>query len=191
MGAISLKYKSKSGNLTAPGDVDPGAFIPLATTTLSTATATISFTGIPQNYEHLQIRGISLVATTDQILYMTFNSDGGSNYSSHLLSGNGVGAGASYGLTSQTSMRLFGQTYGIGTTHPTVTVTDVLDYANASKYKTMRNLAGTDRNGTGEVQLASGLWMNTAAVTSIQIFSTVNFAAYTSFALYGIKRAGA
>ena len=49
MGAISLKYKSKSGNLTAPGDVDPGAMIPIATTALTTTAANITFSNIPKN----------------------------------------------------------------------------------------------------------------------------------------------
>ena len=48
MASISLKNKSKSGNLTAPGDVDPGAMIPIATSTVSSATATVTFSSIPQ-----------------------------------------------------------------------------------------------------------------------------------------------
>ena len=56
MASISLKNKSKSGNLTAPGDVDPGAMIPLMTTTVGTAVSAVTFSDIPQAYEHLQIR---------------------------------------------------------------------------------------------------------------------------------------
>ena len=56
MASISLKNKSKSGNLTAPGDVDLGAMIPIATTTLASGAASIIFTDIPTNYEHLQLR---------------------------------------------------------------------------------------------------------------------------------------
>ena len=51
MASISLKYKSKSGNLTAPGDVDLGAMIPLMTATPS-GTGTVTFSNIPQSYEH-------------------------------------------------------------------------------------------------------------------------------------------
>jgi hypothetical protein len=191
MGAISLKYKSKSGNLTAPGDVDPGAMIPIATTTLGTAAANITFSNIPQEYEHLQVRGVSFVTSTDQILYFQFNNDTGNNYAAHLLTGNGVGSASHIYQTSFDKIKTFGQTYGIGTVAPTATITEILDYSNASKNTTLRTLGGVERNGTGEVQFTSGLWVNTAAVTSIKLFSLVNFAANTSFALYGIKKAGA
>ena len=176
---LGIIASSISGNLSS--------YESIATVSGTGSSGTISFTSIPSTYSHLQIRAISLVATTDQILFMRFNSDTGSNYASHLLTGNGVGAGASNALTSQANMKVFGQTYALGTTAPTGTVTDILDYANTNKYKTMRSFGGTDRNGTGEVQLASGLWMNTAAISSIQLTTGANFTTTTQFALYGIR----
>ena len=68
---------------------------------------------------------------------------------------------------------------------------DILDYSNTNKNKTLRQLAGTDNNGNGVVGLSSGLWQSTAAVASIDITAIGSFSQYTSFALYGIKRAGA
>ena len=183
MPILGIMASGMSANLWSPG----ADFDSIATVSGTGSSGTISFTSIPSTYRHLQIRAISQEATTDQILYMTFNSDTGSNYASHLASGNGVGSGAVYGLASQTSIRIFGQTYGLGTTAPTATVTDIIDYANTIKYKTMRSFGGTDRNGTGEVQLASGLWMNTAAISSIQLTTGANFTTTTQFALYGIR----
>ena len=69
-------------------------------------------------------------------------------------------------------------------------VLDILDYANTSKYTTARILGGIDINGSGgNIRLDSGVWMNTAAVTSLTISPTTanNFVQYSSFALYGIK----
>jgi hypothetical protein len=71
-------------------------------------------------------------------------------------------------------------------------IVDILDYANTSKYKTIRVLAGADvNNQTGTTfGLSSGSWRSTSAVTSITIgTSGFNFAQYTQFALYGIKGA--
>jgi hypothetical protein len=200
MASISLKYKSKSGNLTAPGDVDLGAMIPLMTTTVGgTSVASVTFSNIPQVYEHLQIR--TMVKTNEATtgatnIEMRFNSDTAGNYTRHYLFttgssvGVGGGGGASYLTTGSAAQggaaiaNMFG-----------VSVIDILDYSNANKYKTMRSLSGVDQNTSGSSYMwaaQSGLWMNTSAVTSISLFSaSSNISQYSSFALYGIKRAGA
>lgn len=198
MSVLSLKYKTKAGTLAAPGDVDPGAFIPIATTTLSTATATISFTAIPQNYEHLQIR---LFAQTNQGnngdgVYYRLNGDSANNYTLHWLYGDGATASA-LGLTPYSALRIAQIAGDYNQPNPSsyfgVAIVDILDYANTNKYKTGRALSGYAMNGAGAVSLTSGVWMNTAAVTSITMTVTggTAFKQYTHAALYGIKRAGA
>jgi len=195
MSVISLKYKTKSGNLTAPGDVDPGAMIPIATTTLSTSTASISFSAIPQNYEHLQIRFIArgTLADSNADIYCYLNSDTNqANYARHNLRGNGTAASA--GGSAASAIPIAGyisgslstaSVYGAG-------VIDILDYANTNKYKTVRSLAGYDQNGQGSIYLFSNLYMQTTAISSINfVVQSNNFEQYSSFALYGIKRAGA
>jgi len=187
MAVVSLKYKSKQGTLTAPGDVDPGAMIPIATTTVgSTSVTNIEFTSIPNVYEHLQLRvflfGVNATATGS--INVQFNSDTGSNYAFHLLQG--------YGAASSSNGRFFGYRGGIRTTYATAGVVDILDYSNTNKYKTMRGLVGNDFNGSGEIQLSSSLWQNTNTITSIKIYgSDQNFGQHSTIALYGIKRAGA
>jgi hypothetical protein len=69
-----------------------------------------------------------------------------------------------------------------------VIVIDILDYTNTNKYTTVRTLGGYDNNGSGAVALFSGLWLNTAAITSIQ--TGAFFAGddtNSQLALYGIK----
>ena len=199
MASISLKYKSKQGNLTAPGDVDPGAMIPIATTILSTTTATVTFSSIPQNYEHLQIRAITRDARAisgANPCEMSFNGDTTfTNYRQHYLGGDGA---SSYAGTVQASGRYaaFGQSAGASNSANifAVNIVDILDYTNTNKYKTVRLLDGLDVNGTGgQVDLQSSLWLSTSAITQIDITprSSTGFAQYSSFALYGIKRAGA
>lgn len=194
MAVVSLKYKSKQGTLTAPGDVDPGAMIPLITTTLSTTTASVTFSNIPAVYSHLQIRGIARTnaASTADYPQIRFNSDSGSNYAHHLLYGDGSAAG----VAATTSTDIISASYitGVNSTASIfgAFVIDVLDYANTSKYKTMRALGGADQNGSGQLRYYSGLWMSTSAINSITITAfTGSFVQYSQFALYGIKRAGA
>jgi hypothetical protein len=67
-------------------------------------------------------------------------------------------------------------------------IIDILDYANTNKYKTARSLRGYDANGSGNMSLISGLWMNTAAISNITLTARGGSVdQYTTFALYGIK----
>jgi hypothetical protein len=119
---------------------------------------------------------------------MTFNSDTGSNYSDHYLYGNGSSAASGSG-TNATKIRLWDY-YGNGGTANIygAGLVDILDYDNTNKFKTSRNLAGYDANGSGEIFLSSGLWRNTNAITSITLTAeSGNYTQYSSFALYGIK----
>lgn len=189
MGAISLKYKSKLGNLTAPGDVDPGAMIPIATTALTTTAANITFSNIPKEYEHLQIRLLGVSAATYSEL--AFNSDFSANYTYHQLTGDGASVSAS-GAGGQS--QIYAAQLGSATTYPSATIIDILDYSNTNKYKTVRLLNGLDSNGGGFIYYRSGIWLNTAAISTIRIAAqagTSTFASGTHAALYGIKRAGA
>lgn len=192
MASISLKYKSKQGNLTAPGDVDPGAMIPITTTTVGTATSSVTFSNIPQSYEHLQVRCSGLTASSGAVMVLRLNSDTGGNYTSHRLNGDGTSA-AAFAETGVGYARVFGQNIGTNTANPTAMIIDILDYSNTNKNKTIRSLAGCDSNGSGEIGLQSSLWINTSAVSTIEfrLNTSGNYAQYSSFALYGIKRAGA
>jgi hypothetical protein len=167
-----------SGAAAAVGDYES-----IQTYTLSTSQASITFSGIPSTYKHLQIRLSAINTTAFGDIYMQFNSDTGSNYKAHYLYGNGASALA--GVLTQTSVYAgfisTGSNTGVG-------ITDILDYGNTNKNKTSRTLMGADRNGSGDLALTSGLWLNTAAITSITLIPGTNlFAQYSSFALYGVK----
>ena len=158
---------------------------------------TISFTNIPQNYTHLQIRMLSRVtgnvSTTAYSAtgYINLNNDSGSNYSTHQLYGNGSSATSSgvYSGTSIVLNDLAGPYSGQTSNTFGAAVLDILDYANTSKYKTVCALYGEDLNGYGRVFLSSGSWQSFAPVSSIQITGSDGgggFAQYSHIALYGI-----
>jgi hypothetical protein len=166
-------------------------FFQIATTTLNVAASSITFSSIPQDYTHLQIRGISrdARAVTINSINIRFNSDSGLNYSLHALNGNGSSA-TSFAETSQ-SLAYIASSAGAsaGANIFSATVADILDYANTNKFKTLRSLTGVDLNGSGETKLWSGNWRSTSAITSISLTpnGSANFAQYSSFALYGLK----
>ena len=178
------------------GILDSGGVAGAASSYESIATVTVgaggaadvTFSSIAATYTHLQVRGIARSTSTECDVKVQLNSDTGSNYAYHRLYGTGSGTGAD-GSSSQTTMFYCGRLPTAASTFG-VDIIDILDYTNTNKYTTVRALMGWDGNGSGYISLASGLWMNTAAVTSIKLIPhSGNFAQYTQFALYGIKGA--
>jgi len=159
----------------------------------SGGSSSISFTSIPATYAHLQLRCIGRSSRTENSGYavISYNSDTGTNYSYHALTGDGstASAGGDASVSYQTLIYFPGalrgsNIFGVG-------VVDILDYANTNKYKTLRVLDGYDSNGAGYSALQSGSWRNTNAITSITIteYNSNNFVEYSHFALYGIRSA--
>jgi hypothetical protein len=177
-----------SGHLFSPS----GAWDSIATTTVGAGgQASVTFSSIPSTYTHLQIRalGRSSFANTFSSIEIQFNADTGANYAWHYLKGSGSAASSS-ASTSDTVMRAIdfvsaSQASGIFSAY----TMDILDYTNTSKNTTMRIFGGADCNGSGGMDLHSGAWFNTSAVTSIKLAASnaSNFEQYSSFALYGIK----
>jgi len=150
--------------------------------------ASITFSSIPQTYKHLQLR-LTSTGSTNTVVQGRFNSDATyTNYRTHWLLGDGSSASASDRQESAWA-GIFTGFVSTSSVAP-ASVTDILDYTNTNKNTTTRSLIGWDNNGSGYIYLASSLWLNTAAVTSLKIFpynETSNFAQYTHAALYGIK----
>lgn len=188
---IGAQLAGLYGTGAAPANT---AYESIATVSLSGAQSTIDFTGISSTYKHLQLRGILLNAVSgDNVAIRLGNGsiDTGSNYASHQLQGDGSSASAA-ASTSQTAAYLSGVCQA-SSSYPFAFVYDILDYSNTNKYKTIRGLSGQDGNGTGtptswRVQLISGLWQSTSAVTNVRVYLPAgNLGNYSQVALYGIK----
>jgi hypothetical protein len=163
----------------------------IASVVTTAGQTSITFTSIPATYKSLQIRILarrSNGTTGTDTEYLRFNSDSGSNYAFHYLYGNGSSA-----LVSSSASTSFIACYEIGRNGTTansfgVSIIDIIDYASTTKNKTVRAFFGLDLNGSGSVTLGSGLWMNTNAITDININAAADpMAAGSTFALYGIK----
>lgn len=164
--------------------IPPTAFDSIASATGTGSSGTITFASIPSTYKHLQLR-CSSNDGAGYSLTMFFNNDTGSNYSWHSIIGTGSAVNAT-GQTANSSMRIVNED-GFTTNTNTVYITDVIDYANITKQKTIRTVGGRDGNGSGEIQLSSGLWNSTAAINRIDIAIGGNFTTTSKFALYGIR----
>lgn len=187
---LGIYASQVTGHLWAPS----GAFDSIATTTVGAGgVSSITFSSIPSTYTHLQIRFIArtnrATAVNDNVT-ISYNSDTNqNNYTYHDLVGLGT-ASAAYGTGAPTVNQMHsGSASGAASNIFGVGITDILDYTNTNKYKTLRNIGGVDTNGDGRVAVTSGLWISTSVVTSITLVPAVgtSFNQYSSFALYGIK----
>lgn len=90
-GGLATPRTNYSSFLAGNPAVVFGSYESIQTVTVGTATSTMTFTSIPSTYTHLQIRGMlnGTAAGTYNNVRMGFNSDGGANYSSHVLYGDG------------------------------------------------------------------------------------------------------
>jgi hypothetical protein len=161
---------------------------PIATTTLGSAAASITFSSIAATYTDLKVVLISSTATAgNTVNYLRFNSDTGTNYSSTWLTGDGATVGSST-ETGATFIR-GGENANNTDTGLSFITHDVFSYAG-STYKTALVTNSRDNNGSGSTYRIVGLWRSTSAITSLTIASSAgNYKTGTTATLYGIKNA--
>ena len=189
LSASSIKGRTYYGGMLAGNTAyePPGDYESIATTTLATATASITFSSIPQTYSHLQLRYIARNDTANYFVRIRFNgSTTATDYTYHILNGTGSAVTVGYENDGMYAPRQSSasNTFGAG-------VVDILDYTSTNKYKTIRGFGGRDANGSGDVDFLSGFYKaNTNAITSIEItVAAGNYTQYSHFALYGIRSA--
>lgn len=169
------------------------SMFPIATSgVLTGSTNGFVFSNIPQTFTHLQVRAFlrdSFTGSVNQSLSFQFNGDGAANYSVHRMAGEGVGF-YSQGFANQSAMFQGSIPTAIEAANVFgVLITDILDYRNTSKNKTIKSFSGYDTNSTGSVMMSSGAWRSTAAITSIGCFESANSAQFSRIDLYGISTA--
>jgi hypothetical protein len=182
------------GILSAAGAaVEAGAYELIETQVLGTAVSSITFSSLAtyaSTYKHLQIRTAvrSSRAETFDGMGLRLNGDTGSNYVAHFMVGDGSSVTSSTGglenrilVGNPDASTATASAFGAN-------IIDILDSYSTSKNTTIRALSGAAANRT-RIFLHSGMFINTASVTSATLFSTTsnNFVIGSRFSLYGIK----
>jgi hypothetical protein len=169
----------------------PNTLIPIQTYTLSSATASVTFSNIPQNYTDLCLVISARVtrAVSASVICLTFNGSS-TGYSQQSITGNGASASAI--STSSTTNFTYMEVPAANATASTFGnhAIYILNYAGSTN-KTVSFDSVSENNGTtAYANLNTGIWANTAAITSMSLNEpngNSNFAIGSTFTLYGIS----
>ena len=177
---------------------DGEAWVGIATTTLGSDTATVTFTSTDDGQvgDFSQYMDLVLISycrnaradTGGATYFMRFNNDTAGNYPYQELKGNGSAASAS-STTAATYVPLglcpkdndAANVYSAGVAH----IFDI----NSGKYKSTVVQNASDWDGSGEVQLIASTWKSQAPLTEIDISASLfgyNILAASSFSLFGV-----
>jgi len=161
----------------------PNTYVALATQTLGSAAASVTFSSISSAYTDLVLVSSALSAGTSETVMLRFNGDSGNNYSFTYLYGNGTSA-----LSGRASSVSFAVGGSATATTAGVNIVNIMNYSNSTTYKTV-----LDRRGNASLYTFTdvSLWRNTAAITSLtlQPENSQSFASGSTFSLYGIANA--
>jgi hypothetical protein len=153
---------------------------PIASITLGAATASVTFSAIPQTYTDLVIVMFS-DQTASSASNVQFNGDTATNYSLTNLSGDGSTATSTRASSASTP------SISASSANDQITIMNIMNYSNTTTYKT--SIIRTN-DASSSVGVRVILWRSTAAITSIRLASTSStFTSNSTFNLYGIKAA--
>jgi hypothetical protein len=149
----------------------------LATVTLGTTAASVTFSSIPATYRDLILvyNGTVNVGATTTV---QFNGDTGNNYNHVQMYGVGSGSGTSVSSSNVSNLNL-----GYPGTSITNIIVQIMDYSATDKHKTVLS------RGNNAAVLTSahvGRWASTSALTSILFSQDQVFQSGSNFALYGV-----
>ena len=161
---------------------------PIATTTLSSATPTVTFSSISNTYTDLVlIAQLTTAAATN--MRIRFNADTASNYGSTHMSGNGGTISTGVETTNTAGLIDYQGGYPNGGASSVSTyVININNYSNTTTWKTWLTRASNAGTGT---EVTAGVWRQTSAINQVQIRTSSggNMSVGSIFTLYGIKAA--
>lgn len=163
----------------------------IASNTLSSSAASVTFSSIPGTYTDLVLRFSARTNATGaanvEVLAVAFNGTYGTNFSGTRVYGNGASA-----LSNQQTDEF---TYVVGVNNAATSNTFSNSEIYIPNYLVSQNKpfsafsTGENNATTTQINAAAGLWQNTSAITSFSIKpnSGGDFLSGSSFFLYGIK----
>ena len=159
----------------------------IATNTLSSAAASVTFSSIPQNYTDLVL--VCNVGSTSalQAIIMRANGDTSSNYSYLTIRGNGSTV-ITEKQSSQTQTRISVAVDTSTSPGDQNIITNIMNYSNTTTFKTF--IGRANNAGTNGTEANVSMWRSTSAINQLDVGLTGStFVAGSTFNLYGIASA--
>lgn len=166
----------------------PNTIVPIASVTVGTGgTGSISFTGIPQIYTDLIVKWSTrstYTSGTANTIQIGFNGST-SDFTAKTLEGDGASASSGSGARSvgaTPSATAAANTFSNGEVY-------ITNYTSSNFKSFSADNVQEDNTTTAYNSLSAGLWSNTSAITSVELYTNVNnWAQYSTFTLYGVLK---
>jgi hypothetical protein len=169
----------------------PATYETIATTTLGSASGSVTFSSIPSTYTDLIVVTSPTATNNNYDIGIRYNSDTGSNYSMTAMLFNADNSGSAYS-TRETNVSSIRNNTNINTTVPNPLVFQIQNYANTTTFKTSLSRTTAPQNGYA-VAATVGLWRSTSAINEITFVllggGSTTYKVGSVFTLYGIKAA--
>jgi len=166
----------------------PSTYEKIATTTLGSAAASITFSSVSSSYTDLRLvlSGVP-IDTSGSYIGVRFNGDTASNYSYTWLYGAAATVNTDRGSSTYPVYLNYGDTAG---DKPYLVEVDIFSYTG-STFKTFLATTSMDNNGTGTMQKTVACWRSTSAINEVTIFKAIgnNLNTGSTATLYGILKA--
>jgi hypothetical protein len=162
----------------------PSTYEKIATQTLVSTAASVTFSSIPATYTDLVliVTGRRNDVSSDLLRYR-LNGDTGTNYSRTFILGNG--SSASSGRSTNQSPGAYA-----GDMNNAVISNHIIHFMNYSNTTTFKTMLSRSNKSDAYTESEVNLWRDTSAINQIVLsVGSVDFMAGTTFNLYGIKAA--
>lgn len=165
----------------------PSTYTPIATQTLGSSAASVTFSSISGSYTDLiLIESVKTSATGNPNLFVQVGNgsiDTGSNYSWTRLFGTGSSASSSRGTSVSDGVI-------IGDATPSNFTADIIQFMNYSNTSTNKTIIIRGNAADAATHADVGLWRSTSAINTIKVYAAGrDIVAGSTFTLYGVKSA--
>jgi hypothetical protein len=158
-------------------------YTPLATVTLGTTAASVTFSSIPATYRDLiLVITAKKASATSTNLATRLNGDTGSNYRQVFMTAVAGSTPADAFTATSAQLDIY---IGVPQDEYNNYIVQFMDYSATDKHKTL--LRRTNQ-ATAMTEVGVHRWANTAAINTILLYlnASVSFAAGSTFSLYGV-----